>query len=104
MLFSTRTHYLYPVNDNREILLVKRRNELYKGMWCLPMGFAETGEDVRGAALRELEEEAGIEGEVVRLIDVDTVDNYYYGSLAIVTYEVKAVGGILKPGDDAIGD
>ncbi|RLB01144.1 MAG: hypothetical protein DRG37_00645 [Deltaproteobacteria bacterium] len=90
------------VNDNREILLVKRRNELYKGMWCLPMGFAETGEDVRGAALRELEEEAGIEGEVVRLIDVDTVDNYYYGSLAIVTYEVKAVGGILRPGDDAI--
>lgn len=89
------------VNDNREILLVKRKKDPYKDMWCLPIGFAETGEEVREAALRELCEEAGVSGEIVRLIDVDTVDNYFYGSLAIVTYEVKAVGGAVCPGDDA---
>ncbi|MCD6571460.1 MAG: NUDIX hydrolase [Deltaproteobacteria bacterium] len=90
------------VNEDREVLLVKRRNEPYKGMWCLPIGFAETGEDVHDAALRELKEETGIVGEIVRLIDVDTINNYFYGSLAIVTYEVRKVGGDISPGDDAI--
>lgn len=89
------------VNEDREVLLVKRKNDPYRGMWCLPIGFAESGEEVKEAALRELKEEAGITGEVVRLIDVDTIDNYFYGSLAIVTYEVKMTGGQVRPGDDA---
>ena len=89
------------INDAREVLLVKRKKEPYKGMWCLPIGFAESGEEVSQAALRELEEEAGITGEIVRLIDVDTIDNDFYGCLAIVTYEVKMTGGVVKPGDDA---
>lgn len=89
------------VNEEREVLLVKRKNEPYSGMWCLPIGFAETGEEVRDAALRELEEEAGIEGKIVRLIDVDTIENHFYGSMAIVTYEAEAAGGVLRAGDDA---
>jgi 8-oxo-dGTP diphosphatase len=89
------------VNDKREVLLVQRKKDPYQGMWCLPIGFAETGEEVREAALRELCEEAGITGEIIRLIDVDTIDNYFYGSLAIVTYEVRKTGGAVCPGDDA---
>jgi 8-oxo-dGTP diphosphatase len=90
------------VNEDRQVLLVQRGKDPYKGMWCLPIGFAEADEEVKDAALRELKEEAGIEGEVVRLVDVDTVDNYYYGSLAIVTYEVRHLRGSPAPGDDAI--
>ena len=90
------------VNENREVLLVQRKKDPYKGMWCLPIGFAESGEEVREAALRELKEEAGVSGEIVRLIDVDTIDNYFYGSLAIVTYEVRVTGCTVNPGDDAI--
>jgi len=90
------------VNDAREVLLVKRKNEPYKGMWCLPIGFAEAGEAMRDAAVRELKEEAGVQGEAVRLIDVDTVENYFYGSLAIVTYEVRITAGTVSPGDDAV--
>lgn len=89
------------MDDRRRVLLVRRKNEPYRGMWCLPIGFAEAGEEVKAAALRELEEETGIVGGIVRLIDVDTVENDFYGSLAIVTYEVRAVGGGLRPGDDA---
>jgi 8-oxo-dGTP diphosphatase len=89
------------VNEGREVLLVQRAKDPYKDMWCLPIGFAETGEEVKDAALRELREEAGVNGEIVRLIDVDTVDNYFYGSLAIVTYEVRLTGGTPRPGDDA---
>jgi 8-oxo-dGTP diphosphatase len=90
------------VNDRREVLLVRRAKDPYKDMWCLPIGFAETGEEVKDAALRELREEAGLDGEIVRLIDVDTVDNYFYGALAIVTYEVRVAGGTPRPGDDAV--
>jgi 8-oxo-dGTP diphosphatase len=88
-------------NENREVLLVKRKKDPYKDMWCLPIGFAESGEEVKQAALRELFEETGLMGDIIRLIDVDTVENYFYGSLAIVTYEVKITGGMLAPGDDA---
>ncbi len=90
------------VNRKRELLLVKRRNEPYLGMWCLPIGFAESGEEIRDAALRELREETGLEGEIVRLVDVDTVDNDYYGSMAIITYEVRRTGGKVAAGDDAV--
>ncbi len=90
------------VDENRNILLVKRKNAPYKEEWCLPMGFAESGEEVEEAALRELEEESGITGEVISLIDVDTVDNYFYGPLVIVAYEVRKTGGILQAGDDAL--
>lgn len=89
------------MNRKREVLLVKRKHEPYKEMWCLPIGFAESGEEMRDAALRELREEAGVNGEIVRLIDVDTVENYFYGSLAIVTYEARIAGGSVRPGDDA---
>ncbi|MFY9398328.1 MAG: NUDIX domain-containing protein [Desulfomonilia bacterium] len=90
------------VNACREVLLVKRGREPYQGMWCLPIGFAEADEEIEDAALRELREEAGIEGEILRLVDVDTVESSYYGNLAIVTYEVRAVRGEPRPGDDAI--
>ena len=90
------------MNENREIVLVKRKNEPYKDMWCLPIGFAESGEEIKEAALRELKEEAGIDGEIIKLIDVDTVENYFYGSIAIITYEVKKTGGIETAGDDAV--
>jgi len=90
------------VNEDRQVLLVKRKKDPYKDMWCLPIGFAEAGEEVKDAALRELKEETGLTGEIVRLVDVDTIDNYFYGSLAIVTYEVMHTEGMLEPGDDAI--
>ncbi len=90
------------VNHKRELLLVKRGNDPYRGMWCLPIGFAESGEHVQDAALRELREEAGLQGEIIRLIDVDTVENDVYGSMAIITYEVKRTGGKVAPGDDAV--
>ncbi|HOO70591.1 MAG TPA: NUDIX hydrolase [Spirochaetota bacterium] len=88
-------------NEKREVLLVKRARDPYRDMWCLPIGFAESGENIQHAALRELKEEAGIDGTIIRLIDVDTVENYFYGSLAIVTYEVKPAGLNIAPGDDA---
>ena len=86
----------------REVLLVKRGNPPYKGKWCLPSGFAETGESIQAAALRELEEETGLQGKIAGLVDAGSTKNSFYGDLIFHTFEVEPTGGILKAGDDAV--
>jgi 8-oxo-dGTP diphosphatase len=87
----------------RKILLVKRGKKPYRGMWGLPTGFAETGENIEEAALRELEEETGIQGKVLSLIDVDSCKNYFYGDLLFITFEVEQTGGLISSGSDTVG-
>jgi ADP-ribose pyrophosphatase YjhB (NUDIX family) len=89
------------LDNQRQVLLVKRKFEPSKGMWCLPIGFAEMGETIAEAALRELHEETGIGGRVLRLIDADSWSGAYYGDLLVVTFEVQKVSGSESPGDDA---
>ena len=43
-----------------KLLLVKRRNEPFKGKWALPGGFVGIDEELEDAVERELAEEAGI--------------------------------------------
>ena len=89
------------VNSEREVLLVLRKNEPYKNMWCLPMGFAEIDESIQDAALRELEEETGVEGKIVCMLDAQTTYDSYYGNMLILSYEAGYVRGEIKAGDDA---
>lgn len=88
-------------NDRREILLVRREREPSKNMWCFPIGFAESGESIQEAALRELKEEAGIDGKIVQIVDVGSEANDMYGELLIVTFEAEKTGGVEIAGDDA---
>jgi len=89
------------VLKDRNVLLVKRRNPPYKGKWCLPSGFAEVGESIESAALRELKEETGVQGRIISLADVDSTKNYFYGDLIFLTFEIEQTGGKLMAGDDA---
>ena len=89
------------LDDRDEVLLVRRAREPSQGMWCLPMGFAELGESIEEAALRELQEETGIAGRVLRLLDVGSYLSDFYGDLLIVSFEVARGGGVEQPGDDA---
>ena len=89
------------LNPRREALLVKRRRAPYQGQWCLPMGFAELDESIADAALRELKEETGIAGQVLRLLAADSLPSEHYGDLLIVTFEIRKLAGQEQPGDDA---
>lgn len=50
------------------LLLIRRARPPFKGRFALPGGFVDIGETVEAAALRELQEETGIEGKIFRLI------------------------------------
>ena len=88
-------------NEKGELLLVKRAMEPAKDTWCFPIGFLECGETVEDAALRELKEEAGIEGRTIRLFDVSSDATGTYGEAIVVTYLAEKVGGTEAAGDDA---
>ncbi len=89
------------LDAERRVLLVRRAREPHRGSWCLPIGFAEEQETIAEAALRELEEETGVEGRILHLLDVESSRSDFYGDLLVVTFEAVAVGGTSRPGDDA---
>ena len=89
------------VRDKR-FLLIKRGIPPKKGVWGSPSGFVEVGETPEEACLRELKEEAGVTGEIVRLIRVARrEDPEVYGDMLVVVYLVKAGDGEPAPGVEA---
>jgi len=53
------------VNDKGETLLLKRTNRNEIGKWCKPGGAVEYGETVEEAVRREVQEEFGVEIELL---------------------------------------
>jgi ADP-ribose pyrophosphatase YjhB (NUDIX family) len=72
------------VHRHGQLLMVRQR-ETGCEYWCLPGGRVEEGETPSEAALRELEEECGVRGEIVRELQ-RVVDPFYQRS---ITFEVE---------------
>ena len=52
------------------VLLIRRKNEPFKGAFALPGGFVDLGETVEAGSRREVREETGLEVRDLRLIGV----------------------------------
>ena len=92
---------LVVMDKDRQILLVKRNVDPQKGKWCLPGGFLELDESPEQGALRELNEETGLEGRIEMLLGVRTTPSYQYHSVLMIGFSVIRFCGCPMPGDDA---
>lgn len=88
------------VQDGK-VLLVRRAMEPRRGLWSLPAGFVEIDETVRECAVREAKEETGLEVALDGLVDVATVFDDPRCICLLVVFSGRALGGELRPGDDA---
>jgi 8-oxo-dGTP diphosphatase len=88
-------------DEERRLLVVKRANEPSRGLWSIPGGRVEPGEDDLTAVAREVAEETGLTVEVGALVgEVERPGPR--GKLYVIRdYEATAVGGTLTAGDDA---
>lgn len=85
-----------------KVLLVQRAHEPFLGQWMLPAGFVEYGEVAEETAVREAQEETGLDVQLAGLW------GFYYGSddprnvAHLAVYQARTVGGSLAAGDDAM--
>ncbi len=88
--------------EKPEILLIKRGNPPFQGMFALPGGFVDYGEKVEDAAVRELEEETGLRTRVISLVGVySDPARDPRGHTVSPVFLLEIIGGELKAGDDA---
>lgn len=83
------------------VLLVRRVNEPFRGLWTLPAGFINGGEDPAQAAERECLEETGLRVRVKRVYDIVSGREHPRGADFVIVYQAEVLGGELKPDDDA---
>lgn len=91
------------IRDNAgRLLLIKRAKGATKpGLWAIPAGYVDYGEDVRSAAARELEEETGLIAEIGDVVWVASNFHDPYKLTVGIWFAGTVIGGALRAGDDA---
>ena len=84
-----------------KILLIKRNNEPFKGMWALPGGMVEDDETVEEGAIREAKEETGIDVKLESLVGVFSKPDRDPRGIVAITFSGTVAGGEITENDEA---
>jgi ADP-ribose pyrophosphatase YjhB (NUDIX family) len=88
-----------PVNDDGEVVLLRRGIEPGRGSWAQPGGFLEVDETVTEAAIRETLEETGLivePGEIVGLY------SRLEAAVVVIAFEARVIGGSYRLNPEAL--
>ena len=88
-------------DGNKQVLLIKRKNNPFGGMWALPGGFVEEDEEAASAAQRELQEETTIDlkRQELKFLDYfDAPDRDPRGRIVSFAFGVEVDGNIEAKG------
>ena len=83
------------------VLLIRRTNDPFRGLWTLPAGFVDAAENPARAAERECLEETGLSVRVTAVLDVIAGLEHPRGANMIIFYRAKILSGQLTAHDDA---
>lgn len=90
------------IEKDSEIVLIKRKNDPFKGSWAIPGGFVDYGETVEHAAVREAFEETSLHVKLENLVGVYSDPNRDpRGHTVTIVYTASIIKGSLKADDDA---
>ncbi|XP_065862652.1 nudix hydrolase 10-like [Euphorbia lathyris] len=69
------------LNGKRELLVVQEKSGILKGsgVWKIPTGVVEEGEDIFMAAMREVKEETGIDTQFQEILAFRQMHNSFFG-------------------------
>ncbi|PWU05264.1 MAG: NUDIX hydrolase [Terriglobia bacterium] len=92
--------------EGDRILLTQRGKPPLMGLWSLPGGLVETGENLDAAIRREVREETGLEVRPLGVLEIferimrdnSGAAEYHY---VLIDYICRVTGGVLCAGDDA---
>ena len=108
--FGQKKYINRPVTANaiivhkRETLLVQRRKEPFKDRWAIPGGFVEVTETTKNTCLRELKEETGLLGRIIKLVGVYDAPDRDPRHTVCVSYLVKVAREAEIKADDDVRD
>ena len=85
-------------NENDDILMGLRNDN---GKYANPGGHLKKGECFFDGTMRELKEETGLSGQIIRLMSINrVVDKEVYGDMLVVIYLVAVNDGEPIPGNE----
>ena len=93
------------VAPDGHLLLIRRKNDPFKGTYALPGGFVDVGETVEQACVREVKEETNLDisPDTLKMIGVysDPERDPRGHSVTVAFRAALPDGQVPKPGDDA---
>jgi len=90
------------IEKDDKIVLIRRKNEPFKGKLAIPGGFVNEGELIEDRAIIEAKEETSLDVELKEILGVYSIpDRDPRGHLMTTVFIAKPISGRVKGGDDA---